>query len=346
MTHEHAAGPRVEPDDRDESRDQLRDELRDELRAAVRGFLAARPGAPWSRAAAELGIAGLMIPEEHGGAGCGLPEAAVVCEELGAALSPLPYLQTAVLAAEAVMTGGDEDARRRLLPRIAEGAATATVILPGEADLTFEDGTLSGVAPYTLEGEIVLAYAGGVLVEAEPTRRTPLVPLDQTRPLCALAFDRAPARVAGDGGRAAWERVRDAGLAALAAEQVGGAAACLAASVAHAKRRHQFGRPIGSFQAIQHKLADVLLLVESARSAAYAAARATPEDLPVAAAIAGSYCAEAYATAAGENIQVHGGIGITWEHDAHRHLKRATTAARLFGPPQAHRARLAPTAGL
>ncbi|MFD0659243.1 acyl-CoA dehydrogenase family protein [Thermocatellispora tengchongensis] len=187
---------------------------------------------------------------------------------------------------------------------------------------------------------------GGVLVEAEPTRRTPLVPLDQTRPLCALAFDRAPARVAGDGGRAAWERVRDAGLAALAAEQVGGAAACLAASVAHAKRRHQFGRPIGSFQAIQHKLADVLLLVESARSAAYAAARATPEDLPVAAAIAGSYCAEAYATAAGENIQVHGGIGITWEHDAHRHLKRATTAARLFGPPQAHRARLAPTAGL
>jgi alkylation response protein AidB-like acyl-CoA dehydrogenase len=112
--------------------------------------------------------------------------------------------------------------------------------------------------------------------------------------------------------------------------------------LAYARTRHQFGRPIGSFQAIKHKLADMLLMVESARSAAYAAARASADELPVRAAIAGSYCAEAYLAAAGENIQIHGGLGVTWEHDAHLLFKRATSDAQLFGPPQSHRARLAP----
>jgi alkylation response protein AidB-like acyl-CoA dehydrogenase len=312
------------------------------LRATVRDFLGdarqSRPGA-WSRFAGELGVAGLAIPEEYGGAGCGMAEVSVVCEELGRSLSPLPYLSTVVLAAEAIKACGNEEAKRRLLPRIAAGSATATLLLPGDADLRVDEDGLHGVAPYTLDGELVLAYAGGFLVQAWPTARRPHVTLDATRPLAELTFDHAPVRRLGASGAAA--RVRDLGVAGLAAEQVGGAARCLASAVAYAGSRRQFGRPIGSFQAIKHKLADVLLMVESARSAAYAAARATEEELPVRAAIAGSYCTEAYLAAAGENIQVHGGLGVTWEHDAHLAFKRATSDAQLFGPPQAHRARLA-----
>jgi alkylation response protein AidB-like acyl-CoA dehydrogenase len=315
-----------------------------ELRRTVRSFLASSREPSWRRFAGELGVAGLALPEEYGGAGCGMAEVAIVCEELGGALSPLPYLSTVVMAAEAVKAGGDRSSMSRLLPEIAEGTRTATVVLPDEAELSLDGDRLSGTARYVLDGEIVLAVVDGALVEAVPTRRTPYPTLDQTRPLVELVFDAVPVRWAGDGAGLA--RVRDLGVAGLAAEQVGGAARCLAASVAYAKERHQFGRPIGSFQAIKHRLADLLLMVESARSAAAAAARATPEELPRQAGIAGSYCTEAYLAAAAENIQVHGGIGVTWEHDAHRHLKRATADAQLFGPPQAHRARLAHFAGL
>ncbi|WP_433414791.1 acyl-CoA dehydrogenase family protein [Microtetraspora malaysiensis] len=318
------------------------DELR-ELRAAVRSFLDAHPGAAdqntWRRFAGELGVAGLAVPEEYGGAGCGLAEAAVVCEEIGRALSPLPYLSTAVLAVAAIIESGDDEAKERLLPGIADGTVTATVVFPGEAELSVEGGLLSGVAPYALDGAVVLAYVGDALVEAAPSARRPLVTMDQTRPLAELTFDGVPARRIGDA--AAHDRVRDMGVAALAAEQVGGAARCLESAVEYAKQRHQFGRPIGSFQAIKHKLADVLLQVESARSAAYQACAAPAGELAVYAAIAGSYCTEAYLSAAGESIQIHGGIGVTWEHDAHRYFKRATSDAQLFGPPQAHRARLA-----
>ncbi len=320
------------------------DELR-ELRAAVRSFLDAHPGAAdqaaWHRFAGELGVAGLAVPEEYGGAGCGLAEVAVVCEEIGRALSPLPYLPTAVLAVSAINESGDDEAKERLLPGIADGTVTATVIFPGDAELTLEGGRLSGVAPYTLEGDVVLAYVGDALVEAVPSARRPHVTMDETRPLVELTFDGVPARRIGDAGPC--DRVRDLGVAALAAEQVGGAARCLESAVDYAKQRHQFGRPIGSFQAIKHKLADMLLQVESARSAAYQACAAPADESPVYAAIAGSYCTEAYLAAAGESIQIHGGIGVTWEHDAHRYFKRATSDAQLFGPPQAHRARLAQT---
>ncbi|WP_245647209.1 acyl-CoA dehydrogenase family protein [Microtetraspora niveoalba] len=318
------------------------DELR-ELRVAVRSFLEAHPGTAdqtvWRRFAGELGVAGMAVPEEYGGAGCGLAEAAVVCEEIGRALSPLPYLATAVLAVSAITESGDEDAKERLLPGIADGTVTATVIFPDEAELTFEGGLLNGVAPYALDGEVVLAYVGDALVEAIPSARRPHVTMDQTRPLAELTFDGVQARRIGDAG--ARDRVRDLGVAALAAEQVGGASRSLEAAVEYAKQRHQFGRPIGSFQAVKHKLADVLLLVESARSAAYQACAAPADELAVYAAIAGSYCTEAYLAAAGESIQVHGGIGVTWEHEAHRYFKRATSDSQLFGPPQAHRARLA-----
>ncbi|MEV3985185.1 acyl-CoA dehydrogenase family protein [Nonomuraea sp. NPDC049758] len=313
--------------------------LSDELGAVVRAYLADRPDATWQAFARDVGAAGLLVPERYGGAGCGPAEAAAVAEELGRALSPHPFLQSAVLAVGALMADGDEDARARLLPELASGA-TATVVLPDDGDLALADDRLSGSAPYALDGEIVLVYAGGHLVEAEPTRRTAYPTMDETRPLVSLTFDRAPVRRLGPG--TSWARVRDLGIAALAAEQTGGAARCLEMATEYARSRRQFGRPIGSFQAIKHKLADVLLLVESARSAARAAAEAASgTETEVFAAVAGSYCAEAYLTAAGENIQVHGGIGVTWEHPAHRYLKRATSDAQLLGPPRTHRARLA-----
>nr|WP_200823672.1 acyl-CoA dehydrogenase family protein [Nonomuraea solani] len=304
--------------------------LPDELRAVVRAYLTDRPEAPWQSFARDVGIAGLLVPEEHGGAGCGPAEMAAVAEELGRALSPHPFLQSAVMAVEAARASG----AGWLLEALAEGAVTATVALPGDGDLRLDGKLLTGVVPYALAGEMVLVYAGGLLVEAVPTRRVPHRTVDESRPLQELTFQDVPVRQLGDDS--SWARVRDLGIAALAAEQVGGAQRCLEMAVEHAGRRHQFGRPIGSFQAIKHKLADLLLLVESARSAAGAA---TGDE--VFAAIAGSYCTEAYLAAAGENIQVHGGIGITWEHPAHRYLKRATSDAQLFCPPQAHRARLA-----
>ncbi|MFI6926152.1 acyl-CoA dehydrogenase family protein [Nonomuraea spiralis] len=309
--------------------------LSEELGAVVRAYLADRPEATWQAFARDVGVAGLLVPERYGGAGCGPAETAAVAEELGRALSPHPFLQSAVMAVAALMADGDDEARARLLPELASGATTATVVLPGDGDLRLEGDRLSGVVPYGLAGEVVLAYAGAELVEAVPSRRTAYPTVDETRPLVSLAFDRAPVRRLGPG--ASWTRVRDLAIAALAAEQVGGAARCLEMAVGHARSRRQFGRPIGSFQAIKHKLADVLLLVESARSAARAA-----DGSEVFAAVAGSYCTEAYLMAAGENIQVHGGIGVTWEHPAHRYLKRAASDAQLFGPPQAHRARLAP----
>ncbi|MFI6601242.1 acyl-CoA dehydrogenase family protein [Nonomuraea sp. NPDC050536] len=302
----------------------------DELRDAVRSYLTDRKGASWRAFAHELGVAGLAVPEEYGGAGAGPAEVAVVAEELGRTLSPHPFLQTAVLAVESLKAGGDEAAMARLLPGIAEGYVTATVV--ESSGISLRNGRLTGTAAYALDGEVVLVRVGDRLVEATPTRRTPYRMMDESRPLAEFAFDDVEVRPAG----AASGRARGLGIAALAAEQVGGAARCLEMAVEHARRRHQFGRPIGSFQAIKHRLADLLLLVESARSAALAAWHS-----PANAAIAGSYCTEAYLTAAGENIQIHGGIGITWEHPAHRYFKRATSDAQLFCPPRAHRARLA-----
>ncbi|MET7334081.1 acyl-CoA dehydrogenase family protein [Nonomuraea sp. NPDC005650] len=305
--------------------------LPDELGAVVRDYLADRPDAPWQAFARDVGIAGLLVPEEHGGAGCGPAEMAAVAEELGRALSLHPFLQTAVMAVEALRASGAHD----LLAALADGSTTATVVPPDDgARLRLESGLLTGAAPYVPAGELALVYVDGLLVAAVPAGRRTYRTMDESRPLQELSFQDTPARRLGDGS--SWTRVRDLGIAALAAEQVGGAQRCLEMAVEHAKRRRQFGRPIGSFQAIKHKLADLLLLVESARSAAGAAA--VDE---VYAAIAGSYCTEAYLAAAGENIQIHGGIGITWEHPAHRYLKRATSDAQLFGPPQAHRARLA-----
>jgi alkylation response protein AidB-like acyl-CoA dehydrogenase len=302
----------------------------------------------WTRLAAELGLAGPAIPEEYGGSGCGMIELAVVSEELGRALVPVPYLSTVVLAANAVL--GDPRLAQRMLPGIADGSLIATVVLDGS--LLIRDGRLSGTGEYVIDGhlaDVVLVPVGhrlyAVSGDAPGLGRRAHVTLDQSRPLATLVFDDVAAEPY-DPPRA---NIRDLAITALAAEQVGGAQRCLEMATAYARTREQFGRPIGSFQAIKHKLADILLGAESARSAAYHAAWTAdqePERVATAAALAGSYCGEAYLKAAAENIQIHGGIGVTWEHDAHLYFKRATSSARLLGTPSAHRAAIAPQIGL
>jgi alkylation response protein AidB-like acyl-CoA dehydrogenase len=175
--------------------------------------------------------------------------------------------------------------------------------------------------------------------------------MDQTRKQARLEFSSTPARLIGEEGGAApaVRRTLDLAAVALAAEQVGGAQRCLDMAVDYAKTRIQFGRPIGSFQAIKHKCADMLLEVESAKSAAYYAGWAAAEDsdeLPVVASLAKSYCSEAYFHAASENIQIHGGIGFTWEHDAHLYFKRAKSSELLLGDPSYHRELLAQRIGI
>ncbi|MHB8220275.1 MAG: acyl-CoA dehydrogenase family protein [Acidimicrobiales bacterium] len=187
--------------------------------------------------------------------------------------------------------------------------------------------------------------------EADGLVRTPLATMDQTRKQARLEFDKTPAWIIGKDGGAepVLRRTLDLAAVALAAEQVGGAQHCLDSSVEYAKTRIQFGRPIGSFQAIKHKCADMLLEVESAKSAAYYAGWAAADDsdeLPVVASLAKSYCSEAYFHAAAENIQIHGGIGFTWEHDAHLYFKRAKSSELLFGDPAYHRELLAQRIGI
>jgi alkylation response protein AidB-like acyl-CoA dehydrogenase len=203
------------------------------------------------------------------------------------------------------------------------------------------------VAGRTDKGVSLFAVEGG----AAGMTATPLATMDQTRKQARLEFTSTPARLVGEEGAAApvLSRTLDLAAVALAAEQVGGAQRCLDMAVEYAKTRIQFGRPIGSFQAIKHKCADMLLEVESAKSAAYYAGWAAAEDseeLPVVASLAKSYCSEAYFHAAAENIQIHGGIGFTWEHDAHLYFKRAKSSELMLGDPSYHRELLAQRIGI
>jgi len=343
---------------------------------AVRRSMESQPGydpALWQQMAGQMGLAGLAVPEEFGGAGCGPVELGIVLEELGRTLAPSPFFATAGLAGQALTACGDAGAQARWLPGIADGSLTATLAVTeeqGGCDLAsvttraVQDGTgwaLSGTKMFVVDGataDLVLVAArdaDGLALFAvdgsEGLVRTPLQTLDPTRRMARLDFDRTPATRVSPAGDAAeaLRRSLDLAVVALAHEQVGGASACLDAAVDYAKVRVQFNRPIGSFQAIKHKCADLLLETEAARSAAHAAAAAAAEDsdrLPVAAALAGSYCAQAFTHAAKENIQIHGGIGFTWEHDAHLHLKRAKTSELQFGTPARHRARLADLVGI
>jgi alkylation response protein AidB-like acyl-CoA dehydrogenase len=329
----------------------------------------------WRQAGAQLGLQGIAIPERYGGAGFTFAEQAIVLEEQGAALYGGPYLASAVLAATALLSGSDEVARRELLPGIASGQTVATLAFT-EDDGSWEpeairlaarrDGSggwvLDGHKSFVLDGgaaDLILVVAaageGLSLFAVDPAAagldRRVLPTLDQTRQLARLEFGSVAGRLVGAPGEAAGvlARTLDVAAIALAAEQLGGAQRALDMAVGYAKIRHQFGRPIGSFQAIKHRCADLLLEVESLRSAVGYAAAAVAEDsaeVPVVAALTKAYASDVYFHVAAENIQIHGGIGFTWEHDAHLYFKRAKSSELFLGDAAYHREHLAQRIGL
>lgn len=322
---------------------------------------------------AELGWVGLAIPEEHGGAGYGTTELSVIFEEMGRMVTPGPFFATVGLAVPVILGLADEAQKSGLLPGIAAGEIIATVAaFEGSRDWGLEnvettatrdgDGwVLEGVKPHVLDGHLadlilvvartdqglavfpVGAGADGLTVEQvdvlDPTRRQATVTLEGVR--AAAPLGSGPA---GD----ALSRALGVASALLACEQAGGAQRCLEMSTEYAKTRHQFGRPIGSFQAVKHRCAQMLVKVEHARSVAYHAVRVTedPAEFAIAAPLAASVASESYVWAAGENIQIHGGIGFTWEHDAHLYLKRAKSSSLLLGDPRYHRRTLGDALGL
>ncbi|WP_182906513.1 acyl-CoA dehydrogenase family protein [Microbispora sp. H13382] len=393
-------------------------EVEEELRAAVRALLADKcsPSALldrasrttesdtpydaelWKALARDIGVAGLLIPEELGGTasregGASAREAAVVLEELGRAVAPVPYLSSAVLATQALLTAAGQNARGdvavELLGRLAAGEATAALavsfaaspyappapwhrdgaVLGGDGTVT---GTVTGVigaeAADVLLVPVRLAQSekqgtGLCAVEASPAageavRVTPVTSLDLTRPVATVSFDSAAARVVAttDGMEAPWvgeALARGAGL--LASEQLGVAEWCLTTTVAYVKERRQFARPVGSFQAVKHRLADLWLEVVGARAAARNAAARLAEapaagplgdDAAVAVAVAQAHCGAVAVHAAEECVQLHGGIGMTWEHPAHLYLKRAKADQIALGTPGDHREALAGPADL
>jgi alkylation response protein AidB-like acyl-CoA dehydrogenase len=328
----------------------------------------------WKQMGQELGLQGLAIPEEFGGQGYSWVELGVVLEEMGRALLCAPFFSSSVLAANTLLLSGDDAAKKEFLPGIASGETKATVAFTepsgrwDEAGITLEakgsgdSWTLNGTKMFVLDGHtadvIIVAArtAKGVSLftvdkEAKGLTRTALSTMDQTRKQAKLEFADTPAKPLGTDGNG-WEvmsKVLDLAAVGLAAEQVGGAQKVLEMAVEYAKVRVQFGRPIGSFQAIKHKCADMLLEVESAKSAAYYAmwcASEMNDELPSVASLAKAYCSEAYFHATAENIQIHGGIGFTWEHPAHLYFKRAKSSELLFGDPSYHRELLAQRIGI
>ena len=268
-----------------------------------------------------IGVAALAIPERFGGLGAGLAEVCVVQEELGRTLTPSPHLGSAVLCGQALLATGNDEACERLLPGIADGSRTAALV--GDQ--------------YVLDGDsadILLVVDESGLYEVDPAdvTRTRLPTMDQTIRLAEVILGDAPRRRLGD------QPVRhDFAVVALAAEQVGAAARALELTVEYSKQRHQFGRPIGGFQALKHRMADMFVRVEAARSALHAALSSPNETN---AAVARIVCSETFQHVAAEMIQLHGGIAITWEHDAHRFFKHAHSTAHLLGTPESYLAKL------
>ncbi len=313
---------------------------------------------------AAMGWTGAAIPEEYGGAGLGHLGLCVLAEELGSALAPVPFSSSIYLAAEAIMAGGSEAQKKAWLPKLACGEAVGTLALaegPGKADVrklrtTLRNGALSGeklpvpdgdvadVAVVAAQGErgVVLALAD---LKGAGVSRTPVETIDPSRSHARIAFENAPAEVLGGPGEgeALLRRVQDRAAVLFAFEQVGGAQRSLEMARDYALERYAFGRPIGSFQAIKHKLADVYVATELARSNAYYGAWALARDaaeLPLAAASARISASEAYFLAAKENIQVHGGMGYTWEFDCHLHYRRAKLLSLALGSTRLWKDRL------
>ena len=365
-----------------EEQEELRKTVRQFLdakssEAAVREQMETEAGfdaAVWSQMAEQMGLQGLAIPEEFGGSGYSYVELGIVLEEMGRALLCAPFFSSVVLAANTLIQSGDDAAKAAHLPGIASGETIATLAftepsgkwdesgITMEASGSVDSWTLNGTKMFVLDGHtanliIVAARTGkGVSLftvagDAAGLTRTALSTMDQTRKQAKLEFSNTPATLLGAEGEG-WNTlstVLDLAAVGLAAEQVGGAQKVLEMAVDYAKVRVQFGRPIGSFQAIKHKCADMLLEVESAKSAAYYGmwcAAEMNDELPSVASLAKAYCSEAYFHATAENIQIHGGIGFTWEHPAHLYFKRAKSSELLFGDPTYHRELLAQRIGI
>ncbi len=364
-----------------EEQEELRNFVRSFLddkspETAVRELMETDDGydpAVWSQMAEQLGLQSLIIPEAYGGQGASYVELGIVLEEMGRNLLCSPFFSTVVLAGNAIIHSGNEKAKEDLLPGIASGETIATLALAeqsGRWDAQGVTTTASGIGDSaTITGEkmfvtdggtanlfVVAAQADGglhlftVAGDAAGIARENLSTMDQTRKQARVTFDNTPATHLCDTDNFAYiAKVLDLAAVALANEQVGGAQFVLDMAVQYAKDRVQFGRPIGSFQAIKHKCADMLLEVESAKSAAYYAAWCAAEmndELPSVASLAKAYCSEAYFHCSAENIQIHGGIGFTWEHPAHLYFKRAKSSELLFGDPAYHREQLAQRIGL
>ncbi|SEB73120.1 Acyl-CoA dehydrogenase [Streptomyces sp. 2131.1] len=348
--------------------DLLYSEAEEDLRAAVRSLLADRADAPtviartesdtpydpelWKALATGIGAAGLLVPEELGGQGATHREAAVVLEELGRSVAPAPYLTSSVVATEILLALGAQDGpASALLTELAEGRRVAVPAVPfaaasaANARLDSLDGVVGPVADAAAADVLLVPTADGlyaVETDAPGVRVEPLVALDLTRPLATVTLDGASGtRLAdADAGRRAVDRGLLAGAGLLASEQLGLAEWCLTETVRHTRERHQFNRPVGSFQALKHRMAQLWLEVVSARAAARNAADALATgspDTPLAVAVAQAYCSKVAVHAAEECVQLHGGIGMTWEHPAHLYLKRAKADATAYGTAGRHR---------
>lgn len=332
----------------------------------------------WQQMAA-LGWLGLAFPEEYGGQGLGFVDLTVILEEMGAALLPSPFFSSVLLAGQTILLGGSEEQKKTYLPKIADGSLVATLAMTEPSGRFDADGIVDVKSLPTEQGFVITgtklfvpdAHVADLMVVAARTKSsgdksfglslflvdpkaagvtvTLLKTMDQTRKQCEVIFDNVTVEsdsLVGtlDMGWPVLSKVLHICTAALCAEMVGGAQRVLDISVAYAKDRMQFGRPIGSFQAVKHKCAEMMLQVESAKSAAYYAAWAVDEDVPeapLAVSMAKAYCSDAYRYTAGEGIQVHGGIGFTWEHDMHLYFKRAKYAEFTFGDATYHREQVA-----
>jgi alkylation response protein AidB-like acyl-CoA dehydrogenase len=319
----------------------------DDLRAAVRRLLTRSGAQAWTKMVDELGLTALAVPEKLGGFGASLVEVAIALEETGSFLAPVPLLSTTTAAAA---VDPSTPAGAALLPGLAAGVVVATLAF-GPSVVATRDGDayrVDGTATHVLDGAtadiaVVAAADGLFAVPVAQARRTVHATLDQTRSQATLVFDGAPAERVG----ASADRALDLLRAALAVESVGVARAALAAAVAHLKTREQFGAPLATFQALRHRVADLYVRLEAATSSAWYAVRvADTDEFPVAARVAKLVATEAAFAVTGECIQLLGGIGFTWEHDAHRYFKRATVNRLLAGDPVTLRRELAGLAGL
>jgi alkylation response protein AidB-like acyl-CoA dehydrogenase len=364
-------------------------EEQEELRASAKRFLEDRSSShvvrqlmeteagfderTWKQMA-DLGWLGIAIPEAYGGLGFGFVELTVLLEEMGRWLLCAPFFSSIVLASNEILNAGSEEQKADLLPSLADGSVRATFALCEDSGRWDADGIsltatangsghrLDGTKMYVLDGHTadLLVVAArteeGVALfvveaDADGLTRTRLDTLDLTRKQARIDFESIDAEILGapGSGAPALSKTLDQAAVALSAEMVGGAQWCLDTAADYARNRIQFGRPIGSFQAIKHKCADMLRQVEMARSAAYYAAWAAADDtddLPTVASLAKSYCSEAYFHAAADNIQIHGGIGFTWEHDAHLYFRRAKSSELFLGDPSYHRELLAQRIGV